>query len=63
MEDADGTLEKAGIHESTSQPRLKRVRGFTCEICYDEETKETLAMNCDHRCELAQSRSRTFSSR
>ncbi|GAA5912813.1 uncharacterized protein JCM6883_004838 [Sporobolomyces salmoneus] len=49
MEDAEGTLAKAGIHESSSQPRLKRVRGFTCEICYDEETKETLAMNCDHR--------------
>ncbi|GAA5943109.1 E3 ubiquitin-protein ligase HEL1 [Sporobolomyces koalae] len=49
MEDAEGTLEKAGIHESSSQPRLKRVRGFTCEVCYDDETKETLALNCDHR--------------
>ncbi|GAA5881914.1 hypothetical protein JCM16303_003462 [Sporobolomyces ruberrimus] len=50
MEDAEGTLAKAGIHESNSQPRLKRVRGFTCEICYgDENTKETLALNCDHR--------------
>jgi len=50
MEDAEVTLAKAGIHEGGSQPRLKRVRGFTCEVCYDDETKETLALNCDHRC-------------
>ncbi|GAA5842304.1 hypothetical protein JCM5353_000962 [Sporobolomyces roseus] len=49
MEDAEVTLAKAGIHEGGSQPRLKRVRGFTCEVCYDDETKETLALNCDHR--------------
>jgi len=44
MEDAEVTLAKAGIHEGGSQPRLKRVRGFTCEVCYDDETKETLAV-------------------
>ncbi|GAA6062909.1 hypothetical protein JCM10212_004358 [Sporobolomyces blumeae] len=49
MDDAEVTLAKAGIHEGSSQPRLKRVRGFTCEVCYDDETKETLALNCDHR--------------
>lgn len=51
MEDAEGTLAKAGIHEGGAQPRLKRVRGFVCEVCYDDATKETLAMSCDHRCE------------
>jgi len=50
MEDAEGTLAKAGIHEGGAQPRLKRVRGFVCDVCYDDATKETLAMSCDHRC-------------
>ncbi|GAA5912248.1 hypothetical protein JCM8208_001312 [Rhodotorula glutinis] len=49
MEDAEGTLAKAGIHEGGAQPRLKRVRGFVCDVCYDDATKETLAMSCDHR--------------
>ncbi|GAA6039888.1 hypothetical protein JCM8097_006784 [Rhodosporidiobolus ruineniae] len=50
MEDADLTLERAGIREDGAQPRLKRVRGFTCEVCYDDSaTKETLALSCDHR--------------
>ncbi|GAA5939252.1 hypothetical protein JCM1841_002933 [Sporobolomyces salmonicolor] len=49
MEDAEGTLCKAGIHEGGAQPRLKRVRGFVCEVCYDDLTKETLALSCDHR--------------
>ncbi|BGP39736.1 hypothetical protein JCM10450v2_003705 [Rhodotorula kratochvilovae] len=49
MEDAEGTLAKAGIHENGAQPRLKRVRGFVCEVCYDDATKETLALSCDHR--------------
>lgn len=52
MEDAEVTLEKAGIREGGAQPRLKRVRGFVCDVCYDDETKETLALTCDHRCEL-----------
>ncbi|KAI5474421.1 ariadne-1 [Pseudohyphozyma bogoriensis] len=44
------TLAQAGIQEGGSQPRLKRVRGFVCDICYDDDgTKETLAMSCDHR--------------
>lgn len=51
MEDAEVTLEKAGIREGGAQPRLKRVRGFVCDVCYDDETKETLALTCDHRCE------------
>ncbi|GAA5968975.1 hypothetical protein JCM11641_000796 [Rhodosporidiobolus odoratus] len=49
MEDADVTLERAGIREDGAQPRLKRVRGFTCEVCYDDSTNETLALSCDHR--------------
>ncbi|KAL7338331.1 RING finger domain-containing protein, partial [Rhodotorula toruloides] len=49
MEDAEVTLEKAGIREGGAQPRLKRVRGFVCDVCYDNETKETLALTCDHR--------------
>lgn len=50
MEDSEGTLAKAGIHENGAQPRLKRVRGFACEVCYDEQAQETLALSCDHRC-------------
>ncbi|SCZ93170.1 BZ3500_MvSof-1268-A1-R1_Chr6-2g08505 [Microbotryum saponariae] len=49
MEDSEGTLAKAGIQESGSQPRLKRVRGFECSICYDDSNQETLALSCDHR--------------
>ncbi|POY70107.1 hypothetical protein BMF94_6881 [Rhodotorula taiwanensis] len=49
MEDADATLARAGIQEGGAQPRLKRVRGFTCEVCYTDETQETLALSCDHR--------------
>lgn len=53
MDDSDQVLNKAGIHEGGSQPRLKRVRGFVCDICYDEDgQKETLALSCDHRCKL-----------
>lgn len=51
MEDSDRTLAKAGIQESGSQPRIKRVRGFVCEVCYDDQAQETIALSCDHRCE------------
>lgn len=36
---------------SKAQPRLKRIRGFVCEICYDdsEREKETIALGCGHR--------------
>jgi ariadne-1 len=51
MEDSEQTLAKAGIQDSGNQPRLKRVRGFVCEVCYDEGAQETLALSCDHRCE------------
>lgn len=53
MEAPEKTLAAAGIHEGGAQPRLKRVRGFICEICYEEDgAKETLALSCDHRCEF-----------
>lgn len=50
MESPELALAAAGIHEGGAQPRLKRVRGFTCDICYDDDgTKETLALSCDMR--------------
>jgi ariadne-1 len=52
MDKPEVTLASAGIHENGAQPRLKRVRGFTCDVCYEEDgSKETLALSCDHRCE------------
>lgn len=61
MEDPDKLRIDAGIDlpESSSastsngkaQPRIKRIRGFVCEICYDEPSGsvETIALGCDHR--------------
>ncbi|ORY88042.1 hypothetical protein BCR35DRAFT_301941 [Leucosporidium creatinivorum] len=49
MDSPESTLAAAGIHENGAQPRLKRVRGFVCEVCYDEMAQETLALSCDHR--------------
>ncbi|KAM0787626.1 hypothetical protein ACM66B_003692 [Microbotryomycetes sp. NB124-2] len=50
MEDSDATLTLAGIHETGTQPRIKRMRGFTCGVCYnDDDDQETLALSCDHR--------------
>ncbi|CAD6568461.1 MAG: hypothetical protein CYPHOPRED_002569 [Cyphobasidiales sp. Tagirdzhanova-0007] len=36
---------------SKSQPRLKRIKGFQCEICCDdsEASMETIALGCNHR--------------
>ncbi|KAL8292392.1 hypothetical protein RQP46_001004 [Phenoliferia psychrophenolica] len=49
MDDPERTLETAGIHEGGAQPRLKRVRGFVCDVCYDSDSNETLALSCDMR--------------
>lgn len=58
MEDPDTLRQDAGIDypeastsSSKSGPRLKRIRGFVCEICFDdsEASKETIALGCDHR--------------
>ena len=59
----ESTLASAGIHENGAQPRLKRVRGFICEVCYDDESSkgECLGLSCDHRCEFLWSRFRRFS--
>lgn len=51
MESPEKALVAAGILEGGAQPRLKRMRGFTCDVCYNEDgTKETLALSCDMRC-------------
>jgi ariadne-1 len=51
MDSPEKALAAAGIHEGGTQPRLKRVRGFVCDVCYDEDgTQETLALSCDMRC-------------
>ncbi|KAL8277440.1 hypothetical protein RQP46_010162 [Phenoliferia psychrophenolica] len=49
MEDPEKTLSSAGIHEGGSQPRLKRVRGFVCDVCYESDDGETLALSCNMR--------------
>lgn len=57
FEDPEKLRQAAGIDpapEGTSgksQPRIKRIRGFVCSICYeeDDQSKETLALSCDHR--------------
>lgn len=45
--------ESSGTSSSSSksQPRIKRIRGFQCQICFDETEKspETIALTCDHR--------------
>lgn len=50
MDNPEKTLSAAGIHEGGAQPRLKRVRGFVCDVCFDT-AQETLALSCDMRCE------------
>ena len=51
IERPDKTLEDAGLGPSFSDsPTTKAVRGFTCEICYEDEPGlQTYAMKCDHR--------------
>jgi len=48
MDSPEKTNAAAGIHESGSQPRLKRSRGFECAICCGT-ADETLALSCNHR--------------
>lgn len=49
MENPEGCNTDAGL-EAGKQPRLKRMRGFVCEVCFDEDgSKETIALSCDHR--------------
>ena len=58
FEDPDKLRAGAGIDNpessgtsSSSQPRIKRIRGFQCQICFDdtEKSPETIALGCDHR--------------
>lgn len=57
FEDQDKLRQEAGIDpipegsSGKSQPRIKRIRGFVCSICYEEDSgsKETIALSCDHR--------------
>jgi ariadne-1 len=50
MENAERCAIEAGIEGSGRQPRLKRVRGFVCQVCFEtSSTTETIALTCDHR--------------
>ena len=51
MENRDHILEAAGLGSSFAEaPRTKAIKGFVCEICYEDETGlETYAMKCGHR--------------
>jgi ariadne-1 len=57
FDNPDELRQNAGIDpkpegsSGKSQPRIKRIRGFVCTICYDEDeqSKETIALSCDHR--------------
>ena len=49
MDSPERCNAEAGL-ESGRQPRLKRMRGFVCEICFDDVAgAETIALTCDHR--------------
>ncbi len=51
MDKPEETLQEAGLgSQFTKAPRTERVRGFTCEICYEDgPDSETYAMICGHR--------------
>lgn len=57
FDNQDELRQEAGIDpipegsSGKSQPRIKRIRGFVCSICYEEGpgSKDTIALSCDHR--------------
>ncbi|KAI1612501.1 ubiquitin-conjugating enzyme E2 [Exophiala viscosa] len=51
MDNPDKVLEAAGLGpESAGSPKLTTVKGFTCEICYEDgPSLQTYAMKCGHR--------------
>lgn len=50
VEKREEVLEAAGLgNDLASAPKIKKVKSFSCEICYDDEKKQTFAMKCDHR--------------
>lgn len=49
MDMAEHVLEQAGLGpEFTRTPRLEKVNGFMCDICWDKGM-DTYAMKCEHR--------------
>lgn len=51
MDRREEVLESAGLDDSVgAQPQLKKIPGFMCEICCDDDKDlETFAMKCGHR--------------
>ena len=51
MDRPDEVLEEAGLGPSFSgPPKTEAIRGFICEICYEDEPGlRSYAMKCDHR--------------
>ncbi|MCJ1391955.1 hypothetical protein MMC18_004822 [Xylographa bjoerkii] len=50
MEKPEELLEAAGLStDGTAPPRTVTIKGFTCNICYDDEEPETYALKCGHR--------------
>ncbi|OLL22500.1 E3 ubiquitin-protein ligase dbl4 [Neolecta irregularis DAH-3] len=50
MEDSERVNRQAGIIESEeAAPHIRKVTGFMCDICCDDEDVDTYAMLCDHR--------------
>jgi ariadne-1 len=49
MESPEKCNAEAGL-ETGRQPRVKRMRHFACQVCFDDDgTKETIALTCNHR--------------
>ena len=52
FQDTDTVLEEAGLGPDADAhpPRLEKVRGFTCDICCEDDPDlQTFAMKCGHR--------------
>ena len=51
MDNPDKVLDAAGLGATFAEsPKTKAVKGFTCDICYEDEPGlQTYAMKCDHR--------------
>ena len=51
MDNEDAVLEESGLGtKSNEQPKSRKMKGFTCGICLDDEAGvETYSMKCGHR--------------
>lgn len=53
MDDPERTLRRAGIvmdDDSAGVNRIQKLRGFECEICFDDDNSRTsYALQCGHR--------------